>query len=101
MLIPPEGQRPQHKDCGHEGKVQETPSEEGSHVCRRHAESPAGLQAHSQHGPEGQPEAGQEGGQGGGELLPVYRSFKFVIPVELHIKIVLCYIVNITCLCLN
>ena len=68
VLNPPAGPRPQHQDCGSEGKVQETPSEESAHVCRRHAEGSAGLQAHGQHGPESQPEAGQEGGEGGGEF---------------------------------
>ncbi|KAI4799242.1 hypothetical protein KUCAC02_017069 [Chaenocephalus aceratus] len=37
------GPRPQHKDCGSEGKVQETPSEESPNVCRRHVESSSGL----------------------------------------------------------
>ncbi len=65
----PAGPRPQHKDRGSEGKVQETPAEESAYVCRRHAESSAGLQTYSQPGPEGQPEAGQEGSERGGESL--------------------------------
>jgi len=58
--------RPEDQGGG-PGRREEAGPEESPHVGRRHAEGPAGLQAHGQHGPEGQPEAGQEGGQGGGE----------------------------------
>ena len=61
------GEGPEHQDRWSQGQIQETQTEESTHVCWRHAEGPAGLQAHGQHGPEGQPEAGQEGSERGGE----------------------------------
>lgn len=68
-MVALQDRRPEDQS-GRTGRSEETRPEKSAHVCRRHAEGPAGLQAHGQHGPEGQPEAGQEGGQGGGESSP-------------------------------